>query len=314
MSTTPSNHRLPVVALIFAIAASVLALVSALRGTPSGSEAPRNAETTLARIKRTGVLRVGYGGFPPYTIVNVNDNSPGKGVTGFVVDIVEEMAKRHNPPLKVEWHYFNWATLRPEMASGNFDLLADGLFQTVPLASAYLLSEPFSYFGIGCALVRSDDTRFSDFEDLDRSDITIAVAVGWLSTDYAKQRLINPMFKDIVVEESPTAQMDEVIHGRADVAINDVPSVLAYARAHPGKVKALWVDHPPAVVAGGFATRMQDRDLMNFINVCIRILEVDGTIARIDSKWGGMGYYYRPRLVPGAGLTGGESAEERDQP
>ncbi len=193
------------------------------------------------------------------------------------------------------------------MLSGKFDVLADGLYQTVPLASDFGLSDPFSYFGIGCAVVRKDDDRFKKFEDLDRSDVTIAVAVGWLTTDYAKKHLSKAKFKDIVVAESPNVQLDEVVAGRADAALQDVPTVLSYVRAHTDQVKALWIENPPAVVVGGFAVRREDRDFLDFINASLRILEADGTLKRIDEKWGGMGYYRKVEFVPGAGLSGGKA-------
>jgi hypothetical protein len=59
-------------------------------------------ESALQRIKRTGVMRVGYGGFPPYTIVDPRESDPNKRVSGFAVDMVNEIAARYSPPLKVD--------------------------------------------------------------------------------------------------------------------------------------------------------------------------------------------------------------------
>lgn len=217
--------------------------------------------------------------------------------------MIEEIAKRHEPPLKLEWHQLHWETMRADMLSGKFDLLVDAVYQTVQRASDFGLSEPFSYFGVACGLVRKDDNRFKTFQDLDRDDVTIAVAVGWTSTEFAKRHLKKPKWIDVVVGESPFVQFDEVLNGRADVALQDVPTLVQYAHAHKNKVKVLWLDKPPTMVAGGFATRLEDRDLLDFINAGIRILKVDGTIRRIDEKWKGLGYYEKVDLVPGTGLT-----------
>jgi len=260
-------------------------------------------EGALARVRRQGVLRVAYGGFPPYTIIDLNETDENKRVRGFAVDMIEEIAKRHEPPLKLEWHQLHWETMRADMLSGKFDLLVDAVYQTVQRASDFGLSEPFSYFGVACGLVRKDDNRFKTFQDLDRDDVTIAVAVGWTSTEFAKRHLKKPKWIDVVVGESPFVQFDEVLNGRADVALQDVPTLVQYARAHKNKVKVLWLDKPPTMVAGGFATRLEDRDLLDFINAGIRILKVDGTIRRIDEKWKGLGYYEKVDLVPGTGLT-----------
>jgi ABC-type amino acid transport substrate-binding protein len=124
------------------------------------------------------------------------------------------------------------------------------------------------------------------------------------STEFGKRHLTKPKWKDIVVAESPFVQLDEVLTGRADVALQDVPTLVQYARAHKDKVKVLWLDNPPTLVAAGFVTRKEDRELMDFINAGIRIIKVDGTIRRIDEKWKGLGHYEKFELVPGKGLAG----------
>jgi ABC-type amino acid transport substrate-binding protein len=96
--------------------------------------------------------------------------------------------------------------------------------------------------------------------------------------------------------------MDEVLFSRADVALNDIPTVVQYVRAHPDRVKALWVDNPPSWVAASFVTRREDVQLLTFLNTALRIIKVDGTLSKIDEKWQALGYLDKPTLVPGAGL------------
>ena len=69
------------------------------------------------------------------------------------------------------------------------------------------------------------------------------------------------------------------------------------------KVKALWVDHPPSSVPASFVTRREDWDLLEFLNTSIRILEVDGTLQRLDKKWNSLGHFEKLDLIPGAGLA-----------
>jgi ABC-type amino acid transport substrate-binding protein len=264
-------------------------------------------ETALSRIKRTGVMRVGYGGFPPYTIVDPRESDPNKRVSGFTVDMVNEIAARFSPAVKVEWYNLDWDTFASDMQAGKFDFVGDAVYETIPKASDFSMTEPFSYFGLAVALVRSSDDRFSRFEDLDRSDITIALAQGYVSTDYAEHHLLKPHFQLVPVGKDAFNQLDQVLLGKADVALQDVPTVVQYVRAHPGKVKALWLDHPPSTVPGGFVTKDSDQDLLNFLNVSIRILSTDGTLDRLDKKWNSLGYYLRPTLIPGAGLTASET-------
>jgi ABC-type amino acid transport substrate-binding protein len=287
------------------VAAVALALVLIWHGHTQNlleGTAPHQ-EGALERIKRERVVRAGYGIFPPYTEYDPNEADPAKRVKGIAVDMMNTIAARHTPPWRVEWYRFNWETVRADMDSKRFDVIADGLYETMNWGADFGLSEPFSYFGVGCAIVRKDDERFKTFDDLDRPDITIAVSPGWLARDLAHRRLTKPKLKDVIIADSSSVLFDEVLFGRADVALNDVPTVLPYAKAHSGAVKALWIDHPPSVVAGGFAVRREDRDLLDFINAGLRIISVDGTLAEIDHKWGGLGYYSKLDLINGSGLT-----------
>lgn len=239
---------------IIAIVIALLALASQLwheTKPPKNDSASVSATSRWQRSKSNGILRVGYGGFPPYTVVNANETDTSKRVTGFSVDIVNEIASRHVPPLKVEWQQFSWDTMKADLATDRFDFIADPVFQTIPRAADFSFTEPYSYFGIAVAIVRADDNRFKQFRDLDRPDITIALAEGWTSSEYARANLSKPKFKSIPVTGDAVNQLDEVLLGRADVALNDVPTVLQYARAHKDKVKALWLNTPPSSVAGG---------------------------------------------------------------
>ena len=300
------SSRMLYAALTLAVLSVCLSLFSLSRplivanGTPTGSQPSLRA---LERIKKTGVMRVGYGGFPPYTIVDPKQSDPNKRVGGFCVDMVGEIANRYVPPLRIEWYNLDWDTFRADMLSGKFDFLADAVYDTIPKAADFGMTDPFSYFGIAAAVVSKTENRFHTFQDLDRPGITIALAQGWTSTDYAQQHLTKPTFKMVTVGKDAYTQLDDVLFGRADVALNDVPTVVQYVKAHRDKVKALWVDNPPSSVPASFVTRREDWDLLAFLNTSIRILKVDGTLERLDKKWNSLGHFEKLDLIPGAGLA-----------
>ena len=280
---------------------AALMLLASCGRPPTTSIAP--TESTLHRINREGVLRVGYGVWAPFSQENVSETEPSKRVSGFSIDLVQEIANRAEPKLKVEFVRFNWATVKADIESGRFDVIAEPLFLTVPRAQIFAFSRPYARFGVACAIVRADDNRFKSFADLDRDDITVALAEGWTSTDYAKANLTKPKFKMVLLRENNFAQLEDVLFGRADVALQDAPTVLQFAQAHQGKVKALWLDTPPSMVAGAFAVRPGDADLVAFLNASLEILEADGTLARLDRKWKTQGFYEERRFRAGTGLA-----------
>jgi ABC-type amino acid transport substrate-binding protein len=105
-----------------------------------------------------------------------------------------------------------------------------------------------------------------------------------------------------------TSQLDEVLAGRADVALNDVPTVLQYVRAHAAKVKGLWLENPPSSVAGAFVLRKGDESLRDFLSASIGVFQTDGTINQIDNKWKSLGFFPSIQLRPGAGIRGSNAA------
>jgi polar amino acid transport system substrate-binding protein len=297
-----NSNSLSTVTLIIALISLLVSGFLFMKSKNTTGTTKQQAETSMERIKRTGVLRVGYGGFPPYTIVDLNEKDPNKKVKGFCIDMVNEIASKCTPALKVEWYNLSWENFNADMNSGKFDFLADGTYATIPKAYDFDFTTPFSYFGLCVAVVKKDDNRFKNFQDLNRSDITISYAQGYVSGDFAMAHLDKPKFKSTVVGKDAFSQLDDVIMGRADVAVQDVPTVVQYVKNHSDKVKALWIDNPPSSVAGCFVTRKGDQELLNFLNASITIMQVDGTLDKIDAKWNSLGHFQKLNLYPGHGL------------
>jgi ABC-type amino acid transport substrate-binding protein len=287
--------------LIISLLALGLAAYAALR--PAAAAGVRAGESALSRTVRSNHLRAGYTGFQPYTIISPAGKSSAQ-VSGLCVDMVNEIASRQTPPWSVEWHQVTFETLKADMDSGRLDVLADAVYQTMPRASEFGLTIPFSYFGVAVGLVRRNETRFSKFEDLDQPGITIALAEGWTSTEYARQHLTKPKLQSITVGDDPFIPFQDVISGKADIALQDVPTVLQFARAHPKEVKALWIDHPPTRVPGGFMTRQGEIELLRFLDAAIRILQTDGTMEALNQKWSALSEFPEMNLEPGAGMRG----------
>ncbi len=301
--SSKKDNSLPLFGISLSVAALsiLIALFALLHRTTSSMQAATH-DIALQRIKREGILRVGYAGFSPYTIIDPKETNPDKRVKGYAADLVDEIAARSVPKLKVEWHIFNWDTMRTDMLSKKFDLIADPVYQTIPKALEFSYTQPYSYFGVALGVVRKNDDRFKTFQDLDRNDITVVLAEGWVSSDYAREHLKKPKLRFIPVGGDCFTQLDDVLLGRADAALQDSPSAVQYAKAHPDKIKVLWVEHPPMIVPGGFTVRHEDTDLLDFLNTCLRILKTDGTLSALDKKWKTYGYFENQQIQPAIGL------------
>jgi cyclohexadienyl dehydratase len=259
--------------------ALVLAGVSLRRVPPSGSASVARQEGILDRIARTSELHAGYGGYAPYTMEDPNTQK----VSGYSVDIVERIAKELGA--KVVWHRLNWNTMSADLKRGEFDVIADPIFQTIPRARELAFSEPYAYFADGIAVVRINDNRFSSFESLDRKGITINVGLGRGSEELVRSRFTNATISPIPASTDEMIVFEDVLAGRSDVAVADLPNALRIVKEHSGKLKALFVDHPPAYMPAGFALRPSDVAGAEFFSVAIRNLRSTGILADLAKKY-----------------------------
>lgn len=301
---TDRRSPLALIALIIAILALAVGLFCVLRSgkATSSTNGTPPQESSLARAKREHKLKVGYGPFPPYVIIDPNIQDDNKKVSGFCVDIINEIASRQDPPWQVEWHKVSWEALRADMYSGKFDVLPNAIYQTLPRASEFGFTEPFTYVGVGVGIVRANETRIQTFADLNKPGITVSLAEGWTATEYARKHLDKERLLVKPIGDDLNAQLNDLLSGRADVVLQDAPTALSYRAAHPNEVKLLWLDNPPIRAAASFITRFEDEEMLRFMNTALRVLQDDGTIDRLDKKWKGMGEYPAPQFRPGAGL------------
>jgi ABC-type amino acid transport substrate-binding protein len=283
---------------LLALLLSLLAIAMGWRAlaTAAGPTPGAVGESTIATAFDEGVLNVGYGGFPPYTIVNPADPSRP---TGFSVDLVEEIARRSG--LRVQWHLFSWETIRADLSSGDFDFIADPVYLTMARARDVDFTRPYTFVGIGAGVVRRGDDRFQSFMDLNQTGVRIALAEGWTTTEFAEQLLDLPDLFRVSVTGEASNQLDEVSLGRADVALNDVPTILQYVQNRP-ELTALFVESPPSRVAGAFVVRPGDDDLRRFLNEVLEIFIADGTLLALDERWSTFGEFPVVPTVLGSGV------------
>jgi len=269
-----------------AVVLVAIALVAGCGRNGSRGGQPQAATSgLLERINRSGELNAGYGVYPPYTQEDPNTRQ----VSGFSVDIVNEVGRQLN--CKVVWHRLNWNTMSADLRRGEYDLIADPIFQTIPRAREFAFSAPYASFAEGIAVVRKDERRFTDFESLDRANVTITVGQGWASETLVKASFSKAKIVSVQTTTDLLQVFNDVLAGRADVAVGDGTDAERFVKEHPDSVKALWLDNPPASMAAGFALRPDDLRGAQFLTVCLRNLRTTGFLKSLEKK-------YHVRTVP----------------
>ncbi len=273
-------EKVAVWSIIIALAALFLSITVFLRDTKT-TPITNKSETLslLGRIEKTNELHAGYGVYPPYTQEDPNN----KTVSGFSVDIIEHIAKELK--CKVVWHRLNWNTMSADLKRGEFDVIADPIFQTIPRAREFAFTEPYAYFADGIAVVKISENRFSKFDDLDNEGIKIAVGQGWASETLIKNRFTKAQILSVQTSTDLLQVFNEVISGRVDVAVADGADAERFVMEHSDQIKALFLDNPPAAVPAGFALRPTDSMGAQFLSICLRNLKTAGILEGIARKY-----------------------------
>jgi cyclohexadienyl dehydratase len=251
-------------------------------GNSANEASATEGESSLDAVIRRRSIRAGYSGFKPYTIAN--PASPSQP-TGFIVDALAEIVGRMDPAIGVAWTPVTFESLSADMGSGRIDVFVDAVYYTVPRAERFIFTDPIGYFGVGAAIVRSSDNRFRTVMDLDRPGVVIALAQGWTATDFAKRVFKHARLDIVPVGDDGSVPLQNVLAGRADAALQDVPTIAQFVAANAGRVKAIDLDTPPARVAAGFLLPREAVALRDFLNVSIEVLRADGTLQRLSQRW-----------------------------
>lgn len=255
--------------------AGALALAAAIAGPSVSAQA-----SSLQEIIDSGTLKVGYITAPPSTI---KDPVSGK-LSGFYVDAVREIARQMG--VKPKFIETTWGNFVAGLQSGQFDLSIAGTFATIKRSMAVDFTQPVAYLGYG-ALVRTNDKRFSSFDDINVPDVKVAVVQGGSAEEFARRTF--PKANIVTIPSGNlTAPFIEVAAGRADVAIEDAFTMNNFIKQQPS-VKNIYKDHPYNFTPIAWSVAKGNDDLLKVINVGISTLVSSGQIDQMATAYGDIG-------------------------
>ena len=117
-------------------------------------------ETTLDRVKDSGVLRVGTEGtYSPFSFHDPATNE----LTGYDVEIITAVAAKMG--VKAEFVEAPFDAIFASLLSDRFDVVANQVTKNAEREARYALSEPYT-FSDGVIVTRSDDTSIRSLADL----------------------------------------------------------------------------------------------------------------------------------------------------
>lgn len=252
----------------------LLAFAIALIAFPAAAQ--RQPPDRLEKILAEGVLRVGTTMDTP--VFSMRDPATGK-LQGFDMDALETLGTALG--VKIEYVRMTFGSMLADLAADKFDIAMSGMGRTLERARVAAFSKPYMRYGKLLMIRSADKERFKSLADLDHPGIKIAYNKGGLNDRFA-----NTMFKRATPTgfDSNELATADLLAGKVDAQVSDSTAAIYMARHNP-RLAAMTPENIFNPIYVAILLRRDDQTLLNYINIWIDQIEMDGTLGKIRAKW-----------------------------
>ena len=231
-------------------------------------------KSALNQIIKNGEIRVGMEpGYAPFEMLTKDRN-----VIGFDVDIARAMAKAMGVKLKIV--KLEWSGILPALLTNQCDIIISGMTIT-PERNLYInFADPYLTVGQTFLLRKALRRKVKSFKDLNDGRYTVMTKPGTTALKAIKSLI--PKAR-VQLKESEWDAVKEVVEGRADAFIYDLPfNAVAHGR---NKRAVIFRSKPFTHERLGWGIRKGDPDFLNWLNHFLAQLTGDGTFDALYAKW-----------------------------
>ncbi|RBW44929.1 amino acid ABC transporter substrate-binding protein [Psychromonas sp. B3M02] len=229
---------------------------------------------TLDDISESGELRACFdAGYMPFEMKAKNGN-----YIGFDVDLGKLMAKQ----MGVKYVPVNtaWDGIIPALLTNKCHVIMAGMTITAKRNMRVNFADPYITVGQAILLNPKHKGKILSYKDLNSADYIVASKLGTSGEESVKKMLRNAQYNAF---ETETDAALEVVNGKADAMVYDMPFISIYAAQTKGKTSAIL--EPFTYEPLGWAVRQGDPDMLNFLNNFLKQSKGDGSYQRIYDKW-----------------------------
>jgi cyclohexadienyl dehydratase len=249
-------------------------IVTAFMGLPAAAQTP--SSDRLQKVLESGVLRVGTTMDTP--VFSMREPASGK-LVGLDMDALETLGPALG--VKIEYVKMTFGSMLADLAADKFDVAMSGMGRTLDRARAATFSKPYMSYGKLLVIRAADKERLRSLADLDHPGIRIAYNRGGLN-----ERFANTTFGQATPTGFPSNELATaaLLDQKVDAQVSDSTAAVYMARQDP-RLLALRPDDVFNPVYVAILLRREDQTLLNYINIWIDQIELDGTLGKIRAKW-----------------------------
>jgi len=229
------------------------------------------AETTVEKIKRTGVMTAGNSGsYPPFEIMQ------GKKLVGFDIDMANELGRRMG--VKVKFEVIDFKGIIAALKSKRVDTLITAMTKTPGRAKQILFSVPYYDAGIGALTTKGSGIMKPE----DLTGKIVGVQLGSSGERFVRSTL-GKKVKQLKTYDAILLAVQDLKIGRVAAVVNPIPVLRYNSKGATNLITSpVWKTR-----SVGINARMEDADLMAWINQHLSAMKNEGLLDHLDKKWFG---------------------------
>jgi polar amino acid transport system substrate-binding protein len=260
---------------------AILALGLGIAAPPSRAA---DALPLAADLRGARVIVAVEDDYPPFNYVRPDTGKPD----GWDYEVISELGRRLN--FRPEFREISWDSMVEGVATGQFDMAANGITVTGERARVVDFSAPYAQLRQRL-LVRVGENRFKSLEDFAQAPgAKLGAQKG--NTNYTKAEQLVGRTR-IVAYDGFGDLVQALLSGDLDAVIIDDVGGQGYVGANADRLKLLDGALPGQDLAMIFPPGSA---LRASVNAGLHALAADGSLARLNAKW--FSPAFRPGGVP----------------
>ena len=230
-------------------------------------------DSTLAKIRKEGVLRVGYAQTGPWFYKDAKTGELG----GIYKDVVDRLCKELE--IKPEYKEVTWANSTVGLRRGDYDLFGSSLTYTIPRALVVNYIGPLYAKGSLLMVHKDNAGRFKTAADFNDPGVTFSVVAG--GSEEPRIPVLWPKAKLITTTGQVVLGAEPVRAKKADVWMSGDSDVLLFAKRNASWAVVIEPNKPIDKRPNTWAVRYGDAEWKAFLDFWGEFVVINGEMDRL---------------------------------
>jgi len=232
-----------------------------------------DANSVLAKVKKDGVLKIGYAQTPPWFY---QDAKTGQ-VTGIYKEMCDQLAR--DLEMKLEFVEVSFANATVGLRKGDFDLFGSSLTYTVPRALVVNYVGPLWSKGTLAVTHKDFAGRFKTIADFNHEDVIFSQNAG--SAEESRMQQLFPKAKMTTTTGQLTLSAEPVRAKKAQLFVTGDSDALLLAKRNPSWAVVVDPDHPFDKKPATWAIRYGDASWKQFLDMWANAMVIGGRVEAV---------------------------------